>query len=133
MLEMVQRILLEADLNDELSKLETHGRSLPELRDLIGQLMRADGEAGRQLRRQVAFLFDMDEIEHTTVLGLTLRDILKDARQRLRPWELESKSKKKAKGFRWARLPALAYSQAFCFYKVLPEHTDGPAIGISYN
>ena len=83
---------------------------------------------------QVAFLFDFEEIEHTTVVGLTLRDILKDARQKLRPWELEGKGsgRRKVRGFRWARLPALAYSQAFCFYKVLPEHTDGPAIGLSY-
>ena len=36
----------------------------------------------------MAFLFDFEEVEHTTVLGLTLRDILKDARHKLKPWDL---------------------------------------------
>ncbi len=130
----MERILVEADLPDEVNKLGAYGRSLPGLRELLGLLMRPDGAPGRQLRRQVAFLFDFDQVEHTTVVGLTLRDILKDARQKLRPWELEGRAgaRRKIRGFRWARLPALAYSQAFCFYKVLPEHTDGPAIGLAY-
>ena len=33
--------------------------------------------SGKALKRQVAFLFDFEEIEHTTVLGLTLQDIIK--------------------------------------------------------
>ena len=131
MLKMVERILVEADLPDEVNKLDAYGRTLPGLKELLNLLMRQDGTTGKQLRRQVAFLFDFDEIEHTTVLGLTLRDILKDARQKLKPWEL-AKSRRKIRGFRWAKLPALAYSQAFCFYKVLPEYTDGPAIGLAY-
>ncbi len=81
----------------------------------------------------MAFLFDLDEIEHTTVLGLTLRDILKDAKHKLKPWEL-AKLKKKVRGYRKAKMPKLAYSQVFCFYKVLPgDYIDGPPIGINYD
>jgi hypothetical protein len=40
------------------------------------------------LQRRVAFLFDFEEVEHTSVLGLALSDIIKDAKHKLKPWEL---------------------------------------------
>ena len=79
MLEMIQRLLTEAELPGELSKLEVYGRSLDGIKELLNLLL-SHPDTGWQLRRQVAFLFDFEEVEHTTVLGLTLRDILKDAR-----------------------------------------------------
>lgn len=79
MLEMIERLLNEAELPGELSKLEVYGRSLDGIKELLSLLL-SHPETGWQLRRQVAFLFDFEEVEHTTVLGLTLRDILKDAR-----------------------------------------------------
>lgn len=81
-------------------------------------------------RRQVAFLFDFEEIEHTTVAGLAMQDILKDAKHRLRPWELNKH--RKVRGLRRAQVPQLTYSQVYCFYKVLPKHQDGPTIGFDY-
>ncbi len=53
MMEMVERILVEADLPDEVSKLDSYGRTLPGLRELLGLLMKQDGHTGKQLRRQV--------------------------------------------------------------------------------
>lgn len=85
---------------------------------------------GKALKRQVAFLFDFEEIEHTTVLGLTLQDIIRDAKHRLRPWELEKK--RKIRGLKKAVVPNLGYSQIYCYYRVLPEHLEGPPIGIWY-
>ena len=85
---------------------------------------------GKQLKRQVAFLFDFEDIEHTTVLGLTLQDIIKDAKHRLRPWELEKK--RRIRGLKKALVPNLGYSQIYCYYRVLPEHLEGPPIGLSY-
>jgi len=130
MMKMVERILEEAELASEAPKLNAYGRSLMDLRELLHALL-GDPRISKQLMRQVAFLFDLDEVEHTTVVGLTLRDILRDARQKLKPWELAKG--RKVRGFRWSKIPSLAYSQAFCFYKVLPEHTEGPAIGITYD
>lgn len=101
---------------------------------------------GKALKRQVAFLFDFEEIEHTTVLGLTLQDIIRDAKHRLRPWELEKK--RKIRGLKKAVVPNLGYSQIYCYYRcenclrnfvatcncrVLPEHLEGPPIGIWYD
>ena len=129
MTDMLKRLLLEADLPDEMNKLNVYGRSLDGLKELLNHLLR-DPHTANQLRRQVAFLFDFEEIEQTTILGLTLQDILKDAKHKLRPWELAKA--RRVKGYRRARMPKLAYSQVYCFYKVLPEHFDGPAIGITY-
>ena len=71
---LIRRLLAEAELPGELSRQldDVYGRSLDSLKELLGHLLR-DPRTARQLRRQVAFLFDFDEIEHTTVLGLTLR------------------------------------------------------------
>lgn len=85
---------------------------------------------GKALKRQVAFLFDFEEIEHTTVLGLTLQDIIKDAKHKLRPWELDKK--RKIRGLKRAVVPNLGYSQIYCYYRVLPEHLEGPPIGLAY-
>ena len=63
----------------------------------------------------MAFLFDFEEIEHTTVLGLTLQDIIRDAKHRLRPWELEKK--RKIRGLKKAVVPNLGYSQIYCYYR----------------
>merc|ERR1719384_1350210 len=87
MLDMIERLLNEAELPDELSKLPVYGRTLEGLKELLTHLL-SHPDTGWQLRRQVAFLFDFEEVEHTTVLGLTLRDILKDARHKLKPRDL---------------------------------------------
>ena len=129
MLDMIERLLVEADLPDALKRLDVYGRSMDGIKQMLDFLLK-DPTTGRQLKRQVAFLFDFEEIEHTTLLGLTLRDILKDAKHKLRPWELAKH--RKVKGFRRAKVPKLAYSQVYCFYKVLPEKLDGPPIGIAY-
>ncbi|TRY61422.1 hypothetical protein TCAL_14991 [Tigriopus californicus] len=129
MLEMIRRLLIEAELPDEMRKLDVYGRSIQGIKELLNHLL-SDPHTGNQLRRQVAFLFDFDEIQHTTILGLTLQDILKDAKHRLRPWELTKH--RRIKGYRRAKMPKLAYSQVYCYYKVLPDHVDGPPIGVTY-
>lgn len=129
MLDMIERLLIEAELPDAMKKLEVYGRSMEGIKQMLDFLLK-DPTTGRQLRRQVAFLFEFDEIEHTTLLGLTLRDILKDAKHKLRPWELAKF--RKVKGYRRAKMPKLAYSQTYCFYKVLPGKTDGAPIGLAY-
>ena len=126
---MIERLLIEAELQDEMKKVDVFGRSIDGIKELLNYLLK-DPRAGKQLKRQVAFLFDFDEIEHTTVLGLTLRDILKDAKHKLKPWELTKH--RKVRGYRKSRMPKLAYSQVFCFYKILPGATEGPPIGFSY-
>ena len=70
---------------------------------------------GKALKRQVAFLFDFEDIEHTTVLGLTLQDIIKDAKHKLRPWELEKK--RKIRGLKKSHVPNIGYSQIYCYYR----------------
>ena len=71
------------------------------------------------------------QVEHTTVLGLALQDIMKDAKHLLKPWELLRH--RNIIGMRRAKVPKLAYSQVYCFYKVLPDHSDGPLIGLNYD
>ena len=145
---MIERLLLEADLDSELSKLDVYGKTIDGLKDFLKHLLldpntgkdrglastdqgsHQDCFPGKALKRQVAFLFDFEEIEHTTVLGLTLQDILRDAKHRLRPWELEKK--RKIRGLKKAVVPNLGYSQIYCYYRVLPEHLEGPPIGIWY-
>ncbi len=51
-------------------------------------------------------------------------------RHKLKPWDLAKV--RKQRGFRHAVVPSIAYSQVYCFYKVLPEHLQGPAIGLKY-
>ena len=104
-------------------------KTLAELQEALRKLMN-DSKVGGAFRRQVAFLFDFEEIEHTTVAGLAMQDILKDAKHKLRPWELNKH--RKIRGLRRAKVPQLTYSQVYCFYKVLPKHTEGPAIGFDY-
>ena len=70
----------------------------------------------------MAFLFDFEEIEHTTVLGLTLQDIIRDAKHRLRPWELEKK--RKIRGLKKAVVPNLGYSQIYCYYRYSIENCE---------
>ena len=109
MLDMIERLLLEADLEDQLPKLEVivpllsasgvtgkdmfststnnfanfdlffkntkmqvYGKTIDGIKDLLRFLL-SEPSTGRALKRQVAFLFDFEEIEHTTVLGLTLQ------------------------------------------------------------
>merc|ERR1712173_30249 len=72
MLDMIERLLLEADLEDQLPKLEVYGKTIDGIKDLLRYLL-SEPSTGRALKRQVAFLFDFEEIEHTTVLGLTLQ------------------------------------------------------------
>jgi len=129
MLELIERLLLEADLDSELSKLDVYGKNIDGIKDFLKHLL-LDPNTGKALKRQVAFLFDFEEIEHTTVLGLTLQDIIRDAKHRLRPWELEKK--RKIRGLKKAVVPNLGYSQIYCYYRVLPEHLEGPPIGIWY-
>merc|ERR1719270_2856569 len=74
MLELIERLLLEADLDSELSKLDVYGKNIDGIKDFLKHLL-LDPNTGKALKRQVAFLFDFEEIEHTTVLGLTLQDI----------------------------------------------------------
>ena len=47
-----------------------------------------------------------------------------------RPWELNKH--RKVRGMRRAKVPQMTYSQVYCFYKVLKQHTDGPTIGFDY-
>ena len=126
---MLERLLLEANLPDEVAKITAYGGSMDSVRELIRQLF-SDPKTAAALTRQVAFLFDFEEVEHTTVLGLALQDIMKDAKHRLRPWELNRH--RKVRGFKRAKVPRLAYSQVYCFYKVLPDHSEGPLIGLNY-
>ena len=146
-LDLIERLLLEADLESELAKLEVYGKNLDGIKDFLKHLLidQSTGDqthnevnifiklslsSGKALKRQVAFLFDFEEIEHTTVLGLTLQDIIREAKHRLKPWELEKK--RKIRGLKKAVVPNLGYSQIYCYYRVLPEHLDGPPIGIWY-
>lgn len=129
LMEMIERLLLEAELPEEISKLGAYGSNLEGIKEMLNHLL-SDSSTGKALLRQVAFLFDLEEIENTTVLGLTMQDILKDAKHRLRPWELSKH--RKIKGLKTSKVPKLAYSQVFCFYRVLPEHTEGPVIGVTY-
>lgn len=128
---MLERLCIEADVELKSGLLDVlkGSRNLAELQDFLRQLMN-DAKIGGAFRRQVAFLFDFEEIEHTTVAGLALQDILKDAKHKLRPWELNKH--RKIRGLRRAKVPQLTYSQVYCFYKVLPKHTDGPTIGFDY-
>lgn len=147
MLDLIERLLLEADLENEIPKLDVYGKTIDGIKDLLKYLLMDPNTGilnnvkfmfspfnfyftGKALKRQVAFLFDFEEIEHTTVLGLTLQDIIKDAKHRLRPWELEKK--RKIRGLKRALVPNLGYSQIYCYYRVLPEHLEGPPIGLSY-
>ena len=52
-----------------------------------------------------------------THIGHTLipQDILKDAKHKLRPWELEKK--RKIRGLKRALVPNLGYSQIYCYYR----------------
>jgi len=129
MLDLIERLLLEADLESEIPKLDVYGKTIDGIKELLKYLL-LDPNTGKQLKRQVAFLFDFEDIEHTTVLGLTLQDIIKDAKHRLRPWELEKK--RRIRGLKKALVPNLGYSQIYCYYRVLPEHLEGPPIGLSY-
>ena len=129
MLNMLEQLLLEADLPDEVAKLNAYGANMESIKEFLKNLF-SDPKLSAALLRQVAFLFDFEAVEHTTVIGLALQDIMKDAKHRLRPWELNRH--RQVRGFKRAKMPRLAYSQVYCFYKVLPDHTEGPAIGIAY-
>jgi len=130
MKEMLERICLEADVADSpLLELLKGAKNLAEVQEILRTMMN-DSKVGGAFKRQVAFLFDFEEIEHTTVAGLAMQDILKDAKHKLRPWELNKH--RKVRGLRRAKVPQLTYSQVYCFYKVLPKHTDGPTIGFDY-
>jgi len=129
MIEMIKRLLLEADLESQLTKLDVYGKTIDGIKELLAFLLK-DPVTGRALKRQVAFLFDFEDIEHTTVLGLTLQDIIKDAKHKLRPWELEKK--RRVRGLKKSLVPSLGYSQIYCYYRVLPEHQEGPPIGLAY-
>ncbi len=130
MISMLERLLAEADLgNSEALKTLKDSKNLSDIQTTLRNLFN-DPATASCFRRQVAFLFDFEEIEHTTVAGLAMQDILKDAKHNLRPWELNKH--RKVRGLRRAKVPQLAYSQVYCFYKVLPKHTDGPTIGFAY-
>merc|ERR1711970_641742 len=75
MLDLIERLLLEADLEAEVPKLDVYGKTIDGIKELLKYLL-LDPITGKQLKRQVAFLFDFEDIEHTTVLGLTLQDII---------------------------------------------------------
>merc|ERR1719150_2406672 len=62
MLELIERLLLEADLDSELSKLDVYGKTIDGLKDFLKHLL-LDPNTGKALKRQVAFLFDFEEIE----------------------------------------------------------------------
>ena len=127
---MLERLCVEADLDGQtVMEAVRNSKTLSELQDSLRNLMN-DPCVGNAFKRQVAFLFDFEEIEHTTVAGLAMQDILKDAKHKLRPWELNKL--RKVRGLRRAKVPQLTYSQVYCFYKVLPKHTDGPTIGFDY-
>ena len=130
LIEMLERLCMEADVGSSpLLQALKESKSLAEVQEGLRSLMN-DNQVGGAFRRQVAFLFDFEEIEHTTVAGLAMQDILKDAKHKLRPWELNKH--RKIRGLRRAKVPQLTYSQVYCFYKVLPKHTDGPTIGFDY-
>merc|ERR1719510_2048072 len=131
MIEMLERMCAEADVPDSHPLLEVlrGAKNLSDLQEALRNLMNDPGIGGA-FKRQVAFLFDFEEIEHTTVAGLAMQDILKDAKHKLRPWELNKH--RKVRCLRRAKVPQLTYSQVYCFYKVLPKHTDGPTIGFDY-
>uniref|UniRef100_A0A0K2UBC5 Uncharacterized protein n=1 Tax=Lepeophtheirus salmonis TaxID=72036 RepID=A0A0K2UBC5_LEPSM len=126
---LLERLLQEAELQSEVPKLAVYGKSFEGIKELLDILL--SNESTRSaLKRQVAFLFNFEEIENTTVLGLTLQEILKESKHILRPWDILKH--RKILGLKTAKVPKLTYSQVYCFYKVLPEHTDGPPIGLSY-
>jgi len=128
--EMLERICIEADVSDSpLLVLLKGAKNLAEIQEILRDMMN-DQKVGSAFKRQVAFLFDFEEIEHTTVAGLAMQDILKDAKHKLRPWELNKH--RKIRGMRRAKVPQMTYSQVYCFYKVLKQHTDGPTIGFDY-
>jgi len=129
MLEMIKRLLMEAELHEEISKLDVYGKTIDGIKQMLNYLLK-DPRSGKALKRQIAFLFDFEEIEHTTILGLTLQDIIKDAKHKLRPWELEKK--RKIRGLKKSKVPNVGYSQVYCYYRVLPEHLEGPPIGFNY-
>ena len=52
MLDMIERLLNEAELPDELSKLSVYGRTLEGLKELLTHLL-SHPDTGWQLRRQV--------------------------------------------------------------------------------
>ena len=127
---MLERLFLEADVHTEaLMQSLNDAKTLSDVQETLRKLLN-DPKLSNAFRRQVAFLFDFEEIEHTTVAGLAMQDILKDAKHMLRPWELTKH--RKVRGLRRAKVPQLTYSQVYCFYKVLPKHTDGPTIGFDY-
>ena len=129
MLNMLERLLLEADLPDEVAKLSAYGSNMEGIKELLKNMF-SDPKTSSALLRQVAFLYNFEEVEHTSVIGLALQDIMKDAKHRLRPWELHRH--RQIRGFKRAKIPRLAYSNVYCFYKVLPDHIEGPAIGMMY-
>lgn len=126
---MLERLCVEADVDTSLMDPLREAKSLSALQEALRNLMN-DPKVGGAFKRQVAFLFDFEEIEHTTVAGLAMQDILKDAKHKLRPWELNKL--RKIRGMRRAKVPQMTYSQVYCFYKVLPKHVEGPTIGFDY-
>ena len=56
---------------------KVYGKTIDGIKDLLRFLL-SEPSTGRALKRQVAFLFDFEEIEHTTVLGLTLQVIISE-------------------------------------------------------
>ena len=130
MISMLERLFLEADVHTEnLMQCLKESKTLSELQEALRSLLNDPKLAGA-FSRQIAFLFDFEEIEHTTVAGLAMQDIFKNAKHMLRPWELTKH--RKVRGLRRAKVPQLTYSQVYCFYKVLPKHTEGPTIGFDY-
>ena len=70
MITMLERLFLEADVHSEnvIENLKD-SKTLSELQDALRRLMN-DPKCSGAFKRQVAFLFDFEEIEHTTVAGL---------------------------------------------------------------
>ena len=84
MKEMLERICIEADVSDSpLLGILRGAKNLAEIQEILRNMMN-DQKVGSAFKRQVAFLFDFEEIEHTTVAGLAMQDILKDAKHKLR-------------------------------------------------
>ena len=84
MKEMLERICIEADVSDSpLLGILRGAKTLGEIQEILRNMMN-DQKVGSAFKRQVAFLFDFEEIEHTTVAGLAMQDILKDAKHKLR-------------------------------------------------
>ena len=84
MKEMLERICIEADVSDSpLLGILRGAKNLGEIQEILRNMMN-DQKVGSAFKRQVAFLFDFEEIEHTTVAGLAMQDILKDAKHKLR-------------------------------------------------